>query len=88
MKRKTCHQTNKIQYPSEEKADAHIKVMRRHKDNFRTDHIPTRSYLCPFCKLWHTTKQVATHSQVGLKHGEEFKKFMQENDVASNDNSD
>jgi hypothetical protein len=76
MKRRTCHHTNKIQYPSEEKADAHIKTMRRHADKFKQDTIPTRSYQCPFCNLWHTTKQQATHPQGNLKHTEAFKKFM------------
>ena len=50
-----CSVTEKIRYPTRHDAELFIQAMKY--VSTATGLRPKRAYLCPYCKLWHTTSR-------------------------------
>lgn len=58
-----CPETGKPCYDKKSAASA-----RNHR--FKQDHVQLRIYQCPFCNLWHLTKQPRSERWLKGKYGE------------------
>lgn len=75
MKKQICIPTNKIRYPTQQRAEDHIKSMRKSFQTQSGRTAPTRSYECSECKGWHTASQTVNNSRF-VVNKEAFEKFI------------